>query len=73
MSGHLRKRGANTWQLIVFNGYDSSGRRQYSRKTFHGTKKEAEFKLAAYGPVHRSGRSTGPCASRWPGRSAAVM
>ena len=43
MSGHMRKRGANSWQLIVFNGFDSRGRRQYSRKTVHGTRKEAEL------------------------------
>ena len=48
MSGHMRKRGANSWQLIVFNGFDSRGRRQYSRKTVHGTKKEAELLLAVY-------------------------
>ena len=44
----MRKRGANSWQLIVFNGFDSRGRRQYSRKTVHGTKKEAELLLAVY-------------------------
>ena len=48
MSGHMRKRGANSWQLIVFNGFDSSGRRQYSRKTVRGTKKEAERALASF-------------------------
>ncbi len=48
MSGHMRKRGANSWQLIVFNDFDSRGRRQYSRKTLHDTKKEAETLLAVY-------------------------
>lgn len=48
MSGHLRQRGTNSWQLVVFNGFDSRGRRQYSRKTVHGTKKEAQSALAAY-------------------------
>ncbi len=48
MNGHLRKRGPDSWQLIVFNGYDSRGQKRYSRKTFRGTKKEAERKLAEY-------------------------
>lgn len=48
MSGHLRKRGTNSWQLVVFNGYDSQGRKRYSRKTIRGTKKEAELQLASY-------------------------
>ena len=48
VSGHLRKRGADSWQLIVCNGFDSNGRRQYGRKTFHGTKKQAERELAAF-------------------------
>ena len=48
MGGLLRQRGTNSWQLIVFNGFDSQGRRQYSRKGIHGTKKQAETALAAY-------------------------
>ncbi len=32
----------------VFNGFDSQGRRQYSRNGIHGTKKQAETALAAY-------------------------
>ena len=48
MSGPLRQRGTNSWQLIVFNGFDSQGRRQYSRKGIHGTKKQGETAFAAY-------------------------
>ena len=46
MPGHLRQRGS-AWELRAFAGRDpSSGRRIYSTRTFHGTKRTAELELA---------------------------
>jgi hypothetical protein len=36
MQGHMRKRGANTWQLLV-RGKDQNGRRRYVSKTVRGS------------------------------------
>jgi hypothetical protein len=47
MPGHLQRRGPTTWRLHAFVGKDSNGRKQYTSKTFHGTKKEAGIALAA--------------------------
>ncbi len=41
MAGQIFKRG-NAWQLKVFIGRDSQGKRKYDTKTIHGTKKEAQ-------------------------------
>ena len=46
MTGHMRKRGANSWQLIVHLGHDERGRRRSASKTVRGTKREAERALA---------------------------
>jgi hypothetical protein len=46
MTGHMRKRGANSWQLIVHLGHDDRGRRRSASKTVRGTKREAELALA---------------------------
>ncbi len=46
MTGHMRKRGANSWQLIVHLGHDERGRRRSASKTVWGTKREAELALA---------------------------
>jgi hypothetical protein len=46
MTGHMRKRGANSWQLIVHLGHDDRGRRRSASKTVRGTKREAEVALA---------------------------
>jgi integrase len=48
MTGHMRKRGANSWQLLVHIGHDDSGRKHYASKTIHGTKREAQLALAAF-------------------------
>ena len=47
MTGHMRKRGPNSWQLIVHLGHDERGRRRSASKTVRGTKREAELALAA--------------------------
>jgi integrase len=48
MPGHMQQRGPSTWRLHAFAGNDSNGRKRYTSKTFHGTKKEAGIALAAF-------------------------
>lgn len=48
VAGHLQQRGETTWRLHAFVGQDSSGRRRYASKTFHGSKKQADIALAAF-------------------------
>ena len=48
MPGHMQQRGSSTWRLHAFAGKDSNGRKQYTSKTFHGSKKEAGIALAAF-------------------------
>ena len=48
MPGHMQHRGSSTWRLHAFAGKDSNGRKQYTSKTFHGTKKQAGIALAAF-------------------------
>jgi hypothetical protein len=44
----MQQRGPSTWRLHAFAGKDSNGRKQYTSKTFHGTKREAGIALAAF-------------------------
>lgn len=47
MRGHLRQRGADSFQLIVYAGRDPvSGRDRYVRKAFKGSKRAAQQALA---------------------------
>ncbi len=48
MKGHLRQRGEQSWQLLVFIGRDASGRRRYASKTVRGTKRQAQLALAKF-------------------------
>ena len=48
MPGHMQQRGSSSWRLCAFVGKGSNGRKRYSSKTFHGTKKEAGIALAAF-------------------------
>jgi len=48
MTGHLRKRGEHSWQLLVFLGRDASGKKQYTSKTVRGTKREAQLALSEF-------------------------
>jgi integrase len=48
MPGHMQQRGPSTWRLHAFVGKDGNGRKRYTSKTFHGTKKEAAIALAAF-------------------------
>ena len=48
MSGSIRQRGKDSWQLRVHAGRDSiTGRKRYVERTFHGNKREASKALAA--------------------------
>jgi hypothetical protein len=49
VQGSLRQRGQRSWELRVLNGRDAlTGRKAYLQKTAHGTKREAETKLARF-------------------------
>ena len=48
MSGSMRQRGEESWQLRVHTGRDAiTGRKQYVERTFRGNKREASKALAA--------------------------
>jgi integrase len=46
MTGHIRRRGKNSWELKFDIDRDGNGRRVIQYHSFRGTKKEAEYKLA---------------------------
>lgn len=46
MRGHIRQRGKDTWQIIIPAGKDAHGKYKYASETVHGTKKDAEARLA---------------------------
>jgi hypothetical protein len=48
VAGHIQQRGDSTWRLHAFIGRGSNGRKRYTSKTFHGTKKQADVALAAF-------------------------
>jgi integrase len=43
--GHIRKRGKDSWQIVIYRGRDPDGRRLYDYHTVHGTKSQAAKKL----------------------------
>ena len=46
MRGHLRKRGKNSWAIVIELPRDpQTGRRRQQWHTVHGTKRDAEAKL----------------------------
>ncbi|MGO8826073.1 MAG: FtsX-like permease family protein [Acidimicrobiales bacterium] len=47
MPGRMQQRGPSSWWLHAFVGKDSNGRKRYTSKTFHGTKKDAGIALLA--------------------------
>src|ERR1051325_9472021 len=47
MAGQIIKRGDKTWLVRIFLGRDENGKRRYTNKTIHGTKKNAETYLKA--------------------------
>jgi integrase len=46
MKGHIRKRGANSWELKFDAGRDDAGRRKIRFVTVKGSKREAQAELA---------------------------
>ena len=78
MRGHLRQRGADSFQLIVYAGRDPvSGKDRYVRKTFKGSKRAAQQALARVVTEVGDGEHVGTEASfadlleRWYERSVA--
>lgn len=56
MTGHIRKRGATSWELKFDIGSDPlTGKRRTRTQNFRGTKKEAQLKLASLVTQHASG------------------
>jgi hypothetical protein len=49
MTGSLRNRGHDSWQLRVYLGVDAhSGRPRWATTTVHGTKRYARARLAEF-------------------------
>ncbi|WP_041458806.1 hypothetical protein [Ammonifex degensii] len=46
MRGHVRRRGKDSWQLIVYLGKDENGKKLYRSQTVRGTRQDAERALA---------------------------
>jgi hypothetical protein len=73
MSGHIRRRGANSWELKFEAGVDpTTGHRSTRYRSFKGTKREAEAELvrllseASRGALVDHSRETpGEFLSRW--------
>ena len=45
MRGHIRKRGADSWQIAIYRGTDPQGKKLYNYVTVRGTRRQAEQKL----------------------------
>jgi integrase len=59
--GHMRQRGADTFQLIVYVGIDAAtGKEQYHRETLHGIAKAARRRLDAIVKEVDEGRHRNP-------------
>ena len=49
MTGSLRKRGPDTWELRVYLGVDrDSGRERWATKTVHGSRRHATARLSEF-------------------------
>lgn len=61
MTGHVQKRGENTWRLHIFVGrHPVSKKPIYQHRTFHGSKKEAERLLRELVRDYELGRVSEP-------------
>lgn len=63
MAGSIRQRGKTSWELIAYIGFDAEAKkRRYARKTFHGSRRDADLELARFvTEVAGGGRApTGP-------------
>jgi integrase len=45
MAGQITKRSKNSWEIRIFLGRDTNGKRKYLNQTIKGTKKDAEKQL----------------------------
>jgi integrase len=49
VAGSIRQRGATSWELAVYIGFDrEAGKRRYAKKTVKGTRRGAERELARF-------------------------
>ena len=46
MRGHVRKRGPDTWAIVVYLGKDDIGKKRYVWQTVHGSKRDADLALS---------------------------
>lgn len=61
MTGHIRRRGARSWELKFDVGVDPcTGRRRTRFYSFKGTRREAEIELARLVAEHAAGRGVDP-------------
>jgi len=61
MTGHIRRRGANSWEIKFDVGTDPlTGRRRTRYATFKGTKRAAEVELARLVAQHAAGEGVDP-------------
>src|SRR5689334_1006378 len=61
MSGHVRRRGAKSWELKFDLGRDPlTGKRQVRYHSFKGTKRQAEVELAKLIAAHSKGEYVDP-------------
>ena len=54
MKGHIQQRGKNSFRLKFDAGQDAAGKRKIQFVTFHGTKREAQVKMAELIAVGRA-------------------
>jgi integrase len=60
MTGHVRRRGARSWELKFDVGTDAKGNRKIRYVTFKGTKRAAELELARLVAQNASGEGIDP-------------
>ena len=60
MTGHVRRRGARSWELKFDAGVDASGQRKTRYASFKGTKRDAEIELARLISLNASGEGVDP-------------
>jgi integrase len=60
MAGHVRRRGARSWELKFDVGVDAKGNRRIRYVTFKGTKRDAEIELARLVAQNASGEGIDP-------------
>ena len=60
MTGHVRRRGARSWELKYDAGTDANGKRKTRYASFKGTKRDAELELAKLITAAASGEQVDP-------------